>query len=62
LDWDEVFFGVEIVFAGLVDHANLVQLGCGFIRDNLIELPPFERGGIALVLDANGELRFSFLH
>jgi hypothetical protein len=39
---DEVFLRIKIVFPGLVDDTNLLQLGGGFICDNPIELPQFE--------------------
>jgi hypothetical protein len=39
LHGDEVFFGIEIVFARLVNDANLMELGRSFIRHDLIELP-----------------------
>src|SRR6266496_2554194 len=59
---DEVLLGIEIVLAGLVNHANLVELGRSFIGDDLVELPQLERSSIVLVLHTDDESRVSSLH
>jgi hypothetical protein len=61
---DEITFWVEIIFAGFIDHSNLIMLGCFRVGDDTIELSQFQRGWIIPVSDADYELwsvRFIFV-
>ena len=51
-------FRVQVVFAGLIDHAKLVKSGRCFIRDDLIDLA--KGSGVALIADTDDELSFAF--
>jgi hypothetical protein len=51
---------IQVVFAGLIDHANLAELSSGFISDNSVKLSKLKRCGIALVLDTDDKSRFGF--
>jgi hypothetical protein len=56
----EIIFGVQVAFAGLVDHAKLMKSECCFVGDGLINLAQFQRSWVALVGDADNELGFPF--
>jgi len=62
LDWNEIFFRIQIVFARLIDDSNLAQLGRDPVSDNPIKLAQFQGGGIIRVLNTNDKSRFSPLH
>jgi hypothetical protein len=59
---DEITFWVEIIFAGFIDHSNLIMLGCFRVGDDTIELSQFQRGWIIPVSDADYELWFRAFH
>jgi hypothetical protein len=51
----EVVRGIEVVFAGFVDDAELA-VGSGLIvRHDLVELSRFQRRGTVHIVDADGE-------
>jgi hypothetical protein len=56
----EIILRVQVVLAGLVDDANLMEPGRGFVRDDLINLAQLQRRRVALVPDADDELSFTF--
>jgi hypothetical protein len=61
LDRDEVFLGIEIVFAGLVDDPQLIVPGGLFVGQKAIDFAEFERRGIVLVADAQNEPSYCWL-
>jgi hypothetical protein len=61
LDNNEIGLGIEIIFAGLVNHPDIAFLSCFFVRDSPVNLSSFEIFAV-LVLHAQGEkTRFRFL-
>lgn len=47
---------VQIVFAGLVDHPNLMALRARFVREDLINLARLQGSRVTLVANANDVL------
>jgi hypothetical protein len=61
----EEAFGIEVVFSGLVNHADLTMLERHVIMEGDIDLSLFKGDGVTLVLDANqksGCRMFRLLH
>jgi len=56
----EVLLRVQVVFAGLIDDANLMMLQAHFVWEDLIYLAQFQGRGIALVAYADDEMCFAF--
>src|SRR5579864_6993844 len=52
----EALGGIEVVFAGLINDANLLVRRCRLVWYDAINLPQFERGRIIAVLDADREM------
>jgi hypothetical protein len=45
LHGDEVPFWIKVVLAGLIDHANVVELCRSLISNRLVDLPQLKRTG-----------------
>ena len=60
LHWHEVLLRVQVVFARLIDDANLMMLQAHFVWEDLIYLAQFQGRGIALVAYADDEMCFAF--
>jgi hypothetical protein len=58
-DQNEVIRRIQVVFARLINDANLTESGCCFVRNNLINLAQVQRSRVSLVSDANHVLRFA---
>src|ERR1019366_5829412 len=52
----------KVVLAGLIDHANVVELCRSLIGNRLVDLSQLKRRGIALVFHTDDKSRLSSLH
>ncbi len=55
----EIVGWVQVIFAGLVDHPEQLALRSGLIPNYGIELSQFQRRRMAIIADANHEIRTS---
>jgi hypothetical protein len=55
LDGYEISLWVKVVFAGLIDHAQLSVVRGLRIADEAVNFTKLQRGGISLVLDAENK-------
>jgi len=56
----KIIFRVQVIFARLIDDANLMESGRCFVWDDLINLAQLQRCRVALVPYADDELGFAF--
>jgi hypothetical protein len=47
--------GVGIIFATLINHTDIAMYHRLFIGNDMIELADFQRGRVALIIEANGK-------
>ena len=61
-DGNEAVFRVEVVLSGFIDDTDLIVPRRCRVRDDAVELSQFERRGVVLVSEADGEDGFGTLH
>src|SRR6266542_4930221 len=55
VDGKEAIGSIAVVLSTLVDDTQIAMALCLPVKDDAIQLPPLERGLVALVLDAHSE-------
>lgn len=57
LDGNKIFFGIEVVFAGLIDYAQLAVLGSLRIGEKAVDFARLQGCSVTLVLHAENKTR-----